>query len=83
MAAKRNGIRTVLIPKENLRDLAEIDPVVRSALRFVSAETVDTILGEALYPAETAGERPEPVQEPIITAFVPMEQAVQDAPMRQ
>ncbi len=83
MAAKRNGIRTVLIPKENLRDLAEIDPVVRSALRFVSAETVDTVLSEALYPAEIAGERPEPVQEPIITAFVPMEQAVQDAPMRQ
>ena len=83
MAAKRNGIRTVLIPKENLRDLAEIDPVVRSALRFVSAETVDTVLSEALYPAEIVGERPEPVQEPIITAFVPMEQAVQDAPMRQ
>lgn len=83
MAAKRNGIRTVLIPKENLRDLAEIDPVVRSALRFVSAETVDTVLGEALYPTETARERPEPAQEPIITAFVPMEQAVQDAPMRQ
>ena len=83
MAAKRNGIKTVLIPKENLRDLAEIDPVVRSALRFVSAETVDTVLSEALYPAEIAEERPEPVQEPIITAFVPMEQAVQDAPMRQ
>ena len=83
MAAKRNGIRTVLIPKENLRDLAEIDPVVRSALRFVSAETVDTVLSEALYPAEIVGERPEPVQEPIITAFVPMEQAVQDTPMRQ
>ena len=83
MAAKRNGIRTVLIPKENLRDLAEIDPVVRESLRFVSAETVDTVLGEALYPAEAAGEHDEPVQEPIITAFVPVEKAVQDAPLRQ
>ncbi len=85
MAAKRNGIKTVLIPKENLRDLAEIDPVVRESLRFVSAETVDTVLGEALYPAESAGERPGPVQEqePMITAFVPMEQAVKDAPMPQ
>ena len=81
MAAKRNGIRTVLIPKENVRDLAEIDPVVRESLRFVSAEMVDTVLAEALYPA--AAERPEPVQEPVITAFVPVETAVHDAPLRQ
>ena len=73
----------MLIPKENLRDLAEIDPVVRESLRFVSAETVDTVLSEALYPAEAAGERPEPVQEPIITAVVPVEKAGQDAPLRQ
>ena len=81
MAAKRNGIRTVLIPKENVRDLAEIDPVVRESLRFVSAEMVDTVLDEALYPV--AAERPEPVQEPVITAFVPVETAVHDAPLRQ
>lgn len=81
MAAKRNGIRTVLIPKENVRDLAEIDPVVRESLRFVSAEMVDTVLAEALYPV--AAERPEPVQEPVITAFVPVETAVHDAPLRQ
>ena len=84
MAAKRNGIQTVLIPRENLRDLAEIDPVVREALRFVPAESVDTVLAEALYPRESAGERPGAVpQESIITAFVPMDQTVQEAPLRQ
>ena len=85
MAAKRNGIRTVLIPKENLRDLAEIDPVVREALRFVPAESVDTVLAEALWPVETAVETAteRPAQEPIITAFVPMEQTVKDAPLPQ
>jgi len=82
MAAKRNGIKTVLIPQENLRDLAEIDPVVRDSLRFVAAETVDTVLGEALYPAEAAGERPVvAAPEPIVTAFIPVEK--QDAPLRQ
>ena len=80
MAAKRNGIRTVLIPKDNLRDLAEIDPVVREALRFVPAESVDTVLEEALCPAGAAEERPAAPQEPIITAFVPMEK---EAPLRQ
>ena len=34
MAAKRNGIRTVIIPKENEKDLEEIDQTVRAALRF-------------------------------------------------
>ena len=80
MAAKRNGIKTVLIPKENLRDLAEIDPVVRESLHFVAAETVDTVLAEALCPPEP--QRAETAGQPIITAFVPMEQ-VQDAPLRQ
>ena len=80
-AAKRNGIKTVLIPKENLRDLAEIDPVVRESLRFVTAESVDTVLAEALCPQESP--RAEAASEPIITAFVPMDQAVQEAPMRQ
>ncbi|MDE7261014.1 MAG: endopeptidase La, partial [Oscillospiraceae bacterium] len=84
MAAKRNGIRTVLIPKENLRDLAEIDPVVRESLRFVEAEIVDTVLAEALYPVEVSGEQPAPAAqepEPVITAFVPVEK--QETPLRQ
>ena len=48
MAALRHGIRTVVIPKDNERDLEEIDQTVRNALRFVTAETVDTVLDTAL-----------------------------------
>ena len=48
MAAKRNGITTVIIPKENEKDLADIDPAVRAALRFVTAETVDAVFAHAL-----------------------------------
>ena len=48
MAAKRNGITTVIIPKENEKDLADIDPAVRVALRFVTAETVDAVFAHAL-----------------------------------
>ena len=48
MAAKRNGIRTVIIPKENEKDLEEIDQTVRAALRFVTAETVDAVFAHAL-----------------------------------
>ena len=48
MAALRHGIRTVLIPKDNERDLAEIDQTVRKSLNFVTAETIDTVLETAL-----------------------------------
>ena len=48
MAALRNGIHTVILPAENLSDLEEIDPNVRAALRFVTAERVDEVLANAL-----------------------------------
>ncbi len=48
MAALRHGVKTVIIPKENERDLEEIDPLVRASLSFVTAETVDTVLDTAL-----------------------------------
>ena len=48
MAALRHGIRTVIIPKDNERDLSEIDQTVRKSLNFVVAETVDTVLDTAL-----------------------------------
>jgi len=48
MAALRKGIRTVIIPKDNERDLQEIDAVVRNSLNFVTAQSVDTVLATAL-----------------------------------
>lgn len=48
MAALRHGIHTVIIPKDNERDLEEIDQTVRNALHFVVAETVDVVLEAAL-----------------------------------
>lgn len=48
MAALRHGISTVIIPKDNERDLADIDQTVRSRLNFVTAQTVDTVLSVAL-----------------------------------
>ncbi len=53
MAALRHGITTVIIPKENEKDLPEIDPTVRSCLNFITAQTVDTVLEAALNPKST------------------------------
>jgi ATP-dependent Lon protease len=48
MAALRAGVKTVIIPAENESDLDEIDPDVRNALEFVTAEHIDNILSLAL-----------------------------------
>ena len=48
MAAYRNGIKTVVIPDENVVDLEEIDPTVRAALTFISAANIGKVLETAL-----------------------------------
>ena len=54
MGALRAGIRIVILPKENEKDLDEIDPNVRAKLRFVPVETVDAVFAEALVYPEAA-----------------------------
>ena len=48
MAALRNGVRTVIIPRDNEKDLADIDPIVRNALNFVIVATAEEVLSTAL-----------------------------------
>ena len=48
MAALRNGVRSVIIPKDNEKDLEEIDQTVRKALHFVPVSTVDAVFAAAL-----------------------------------
>ena len=44
----RHGIHTVIIPKDNEKDLEEIDQTVRKALNFVVVKNVETVLDVAL-----------------------------------
>jgi ATP-dependent Lon protease len=48
LAAHRAGIKKVILPKENARDLEEVPEDVRSELTFVTVETIDEVLKEAL-----------------------------------
>jgi len=48
MAALRHGVTTVIIPKDNEKDLEEIDQTVRGRLNFVTASDVSTVLETAL-----------------------------------
>ena len=69
MAAYRNGIGTVIIPRDNERDLEDIDQTVRGGLRFVTAETVDQVFAAALCLES------DPIREEVAThvaAFAPI-----------
>jgi ATP-dependent Lon protease len=78
MAAKRCGITTVLIPKDNVRDLEEIDQTVRAALRFIPVETVDEVFAAALCPEGTVA------REETAPAFLPVNRETpKDAALRQ
>ncbi len=48
LAAHRAGIRTVILPRENERDLEDLPEDVRGELAFVTVETVGELLREAL-----------------------------------
>jgi ATP-dependent Lon protease len=48
LAALRGGIRTVLIPKDNEKDLADIPENVKSGMEIVPVSTVDEVLARAL-----------------------------------
>ena len=48
LAAYRAGIRTLIIPKENVKDLEEIPAHVLSQFRVVAAEQIEEVLSEAL-----------------------------------
>lgn len=65
MAALRNGIKTVILPADNEKDLEEIDQTVRAALHFIPVEQVDTVLAHALglNPACGTAEHPEAFRE--------------------
>ena len=48
LAAHRGGIKTVIVPKENRKDLREIPRRVLRALRIVLVDHMDDVLREAL-----------------------------------
>ncbi|NWG91427.1 MAG: endopeptidase La [Parvularculaceae bacterium] len=65
LAALRAGIKTVLIPEENEKDLAEIPDNVKQGLKIIPVGRVDEVLAHALTRPLTPIEWSEPVPPPI------------------
>ncbi|MDR7386789.1 MAG: endopeptidase La, partial [Armatimonadota bacterium] len=80
IAAHRAGIRTVILPKENERDMHEIPENVRRALRFRFVEHMDEVLEEALLPAPVKPASPEPPPAALEVPRIPVELPQQAPP---
>ncbi|MGU3493818.1 endopeptidase La [Xanthobacteraceae bacterium A53D] len=72
LAALRGGIKRVLIPEENAKDLADIPDNVKNALEIIPVSRMDEVLKNALV------REPEPIswtEQPVSGAVVPDEDA--------
>lgn len=54
LAAQRGGVKTVLVPKANLRDLKDMDSPSIKKLRVVGVEHMDEVLKEAMVREDTS-----------------------------
>jgi ATP-dependent Lon protease len=61
LAAHRGGIKTVLIPEDNVKDLTEIPDIVKNAIEIIPVRWIDKVLELAL---ETI---PKPLPEEVVS----------------
>jgi ATP-dependent Lon protease len=57
LAAYRAGIKTVIVPDRNQKDLDELPKVLRRKLKFIAAKNMSDVLKVALLDKETAARR--------------------------
>jgi len=62
LAAHRNGLTTVILPKRNEQDIDDVPDEIRSSMKFIFAETVEDVIDAAL---EKAKPEKKQVKKPI------------------
>lgn len=68
LAAHRAGLKRVIIPKRNEKDLEEIPAHIREELDFVAAESVDQVLNAAFSGGFPAAATNNPLTHPHLTS---------------
>ena len=71
MAAYTAGVSTVLIPEDNMRNLEEIDPLVRESLTFLPCKSAADVLSYALLPKESHKAHSPKESEPVYPDLIP------------
>ena len=70
LAALRGGIKTVIIPEENAKDLQDIPENVKNGLEIVPVRWIDKVLEIALERMPTPLTEDEPVVQEVVTTVV-------------
>lgn len=78
LAAHRAGIKTVILPKRNVKDLVDVPKRARNELKIIPVEHVDQVLEIALVPAP---EKTKPARAKRAARTTPAEAPVAEAPM--
>ena len=63
LAANRAGIRTVILPKRNERDLEDLPTELRQEMEFVLAESAEEVLARALEPRPAVTDKTDEVRQ--------------------
>jgi len=64
LAAHRNGLNTIILPRRNELDLEDVPEEIKKAMTFILADTVEDVLNAALEPAPAAPETPHAPKRP-------------------
>src|SRR5581483_1342543 len=72
LAAARGGMKTVLIPEENAKDLVEISDTIKKGLDIVPVTRMDEVIARALV------RKPEPIEWDEASAKLAAERAAAD-----
>jgi ATP-dependent Lon protease len=57
LSAHRSGLKTVLLPRKNEKDLIDVPKRARSELKIILVDHIDQVLKEALLPPRPVSER--------------------------
>ena len=79
MAAYAAGVRTVLIPAENQKDLEELDPTARENLTLIPCRSIEEVLAQALLPLPRPAEA-LPGTDTVAASLYVSDEPIPDAP---
>jgi ATP-dependent Lon protease len=60
LAAHRAGLKTIIIPKQNEKDLKDLPDEVKKDLQFIAVKNIDQVLDAALVPLENSSKKANP-----------------------
>ncbi|MBR2018827.1 MAG: endopeptidase La [Clostridia bacterium] len=72
MAAYNAGVKSVLIPVDNQRDIEELDPLARDNLTFIPCKKITEVLDAALLEPYKKGLEAAAKKEPVASPYIPL-----------